>query len=149
MFNIFKKSKNNHPILESCKKAIDVLNEYKTPSPIGQFEALICATLVVMQLKSLDSPEQQKLFRALNNSRIDYGLTMSSGNCVDFINSRFQFYHHEIAKVMNSEGYINGAIYSAFYINPGKEDVGFSHDLMNVMVFDASFHQLLQKLQSI
>lgn len=146
MLNLFKKKPDERLIqlTEKCLSKISILDSHKTLSSFGRYEALICCSFIEMQTGSYPDSFKSKFLRHLVNIRTDFDITTPSGQMVDFLNSRMQFYFTEINNVFNSPSYINGKIYSAFYESPLSPNPKQSDNLPEVIAFSSYFAELLK-----
>jgi len=146
MLNLFKKKPDEQLVqmTQKCLSKVKIIEQYKTLTSKGRYEALICCAYIEMQKGSYSDAIKSKFLRHLINIRTDFGITTYSGTMVDFLNSRVQFYANEINNLLNRQGYINGKIFNAFYENPLEPIPTQSHNLPEVMNFTIHFVELIK-----
>ena len=146
-------SSNDNSNHYAVNKMFNIISEglkiqemYKPLSKDGRFELHLFCSNIVMGAYHRNHPVdynnfEEEYFRKL------YSLTnLSSQEFSSFANSRFQFYNNEINLILGTglypgeqNTYINGKIYSSFYINPLQENITHSFDLGEILLFHLCF----------
>ena len=140
LFNFFKKKKrvttNSSSIKTSEESELFELanncvfrlsNEFKTLNPIGEAEALIFFSTIVVSLPKLcnyvilDLMEERFMILLCNAIKTKFDVE----DFYEFANDRVEFYETQYDKVKHEKLYTPMFIYNAIYMNPGCENPGY------------------------
>jgi len=121
---------------------IELHNKLQTS---GKFEFLIYCAFCILQSNDYSPEVKSKYLRHLVNIRKDYGVNLSSGATVDFVNSRMRFYSTELKKIFNSNNYLNGNIYHVFYESPLTITPRQSDNLPEIIKFSSYFMTITKR----
>jgi len=144
-----KVNSDNHVVNKMFKiidEGLKIQEMYKPLSKGGRFELhLFCSNIVMgayhrNHLSDYNGFEKEYFIKLYNLSGL------SSQEFTTFVNSRFQFYNNEMNKIIGDEygTYINGMIYSSFYVNPLQENISPSFDLGEILKFNFRFFEMLR-----